>query len=57
MVQEAVTALKKERDELLNLYVKAENNEKKSLLVKIIDIDEEIESFASNVDHPSNRQE
>lgn len=48
MTPKTMASLKQERNELLKQYIKAVNNEKVSILVKIMDIDEEIESFDSN---------
>lgn len=43
MTQEAIASLKRERSSLLNQYIKARENEKVKILVKIMDIDEELE--------------
>lgn len=43
MTKEAIANLKKERSSLLTQYVKARQNEKVKILVKIMDIEEQLE--------------
>lgn len=47
MTRNTFAALKREKDMLLNQYIKASSTDRVKILVKIMDIDEQLELFTS----------